>query len=158
MLVKIVTFRWNNSRFETLNIKKSGLYGLILVVVAGCSAPGELTGSNKNVLIQRVSERWRCLERNDYACAYQYLSPDYREVFSYEMYSSRYFSSLERVLTGVKVVAYDRNAAVASVEVGVMSWPLKNTSSASRVQRVIPTTEAEAWLWNEGVWWFHEDL
>ena len=158
MLVKIVTFQWNKKDFESSTLLKSVIFGLILGIMAGCSAPRELTESENNVLIQRVSERWRCLERNDYVCAYQYLSPSYREVFSYEMYRSRYFSNLERVLTGVKVVAYDRNAAVASVRVGVMSMPLKTTSSASRANVATPTVTSEAWLWGNGKWWYHEGL
>ena len=156
MLVKIVTFQWNKNGFESSTLLKSVIFWLILGIMAGCSAPGELTESENNVLIQRVSERWRCLERNDYACAYQYLSPSYREVFSYEMYRSRYFSNLERVLTGVKVVAYDRNAAVASVLVGVMSRSATDASSASRAISVTPSTLTEDWIWYRGEWWFHE--
>ena len=158
MLVKIVTFQWNKNGFESSTLLKSVIFWLILGIMAGCSAPRELTESENNVLIQRVSERWRCLERNDYACAYRYLSPSYREVFSYEMYRSRYFSNLERVLTGVKVVAYDRHAAVASVRVGVMSMPLKTTSSASGASRVSPVVISEAWFWGSGDWWYHEGL
>ena len=156
MLVKIVTFQWNKNGFESSTLLKSVIFWLILGIMAGCSAPRELTESENNVLIQRVSERWRCLERNDYACAYRYLSPSYREVFSYEMYRSRYFSNLERVLTGVKVVAYDRHAAVASVRVGVMSGPLKNAPSASRGIAVTPQSLDEAWLQSGGKWWYYE--
>jgi len=130
---------------------------LILLVMAACSAPRELSELEESVLIQRVSERWWCLERNDYACAYEYLSPAYRKVFTPQMYRNRYFVGLDRVLTGVKVVAYDRDAAVASVRVGVMSRPLKNTSSASRAVAVTPANLTEAWLWNGGKWWYHEN-
>ena len=118
----------------------------------------ELSESKESDLIQRVSGRWQCLERNDYACAYKFLSPAYRGVFTPEMYRNRHFSELERVLTGVKVVAYDRNAAVASVRVGVMSMPLKTTSSASRANVATPTVTSEAWLWGNGKWWYHEGL
>ena len=156
MLVKIVTFQWNKKDFESSTLLKSVIFGLILGIMAGCSAPGELTESENNVLIQRVSERWRCLERNDYVCAYQYLSPSYREVFSYEMYRSRYFSNLERVLTGVKVVAYDRNAAVASVMIGVMSSSSTDASSASRAFSVTPSTLSESWIQYRGEWWYHD--
>ena len=157
MLVKIVLFQGNKTAFETSNLWKSAFFGLIFMVMVACSAPGELSDNQKNHLIQRVSDRWRCLERNDYACAYEFLSPAHRKVFSYEMYRNRYFSQLDRVLTGVKVVAYDRDAAVASVRVGVMSRPLKNTSSASRAIAVTPATLTEAWLWNGGTWWYHEN-
>jgi len=153
-----VTFQWNKIEIETSLVVKSVIFWPILLVMASCSAPGELSESNKNVLIQRVSDRWRCLERNDYACAYQFLSPAYREVFSVESYLNGYGSQLERMLTGAKVVAYDRKAAVASVRVGVMSQSLKDTSSASRAIGVTPSTFDEAWLWNRGQWWYHESL
>jgi hypothetical protein len=55
------------------------------------------------------------------------------------------------------VVAYDSGAAVASVRVGVMSMPLKNTSSASRAIGITPTTLTEAWVWGNGRWWYAED-
>jgi hypothetical protein len=156
MLVKIVTFQWNKMNSETLLLLKSGVLSLILVVMAACSVPEKLSESKKAVLIQRVSDRWQCLERNDYACAYEFTSPAYRRVFSREMYVNRYFSQTERVLTGVKLVAYDRDAAVASVRVGVMSGPLKNTPSASRGIAVTPLSLDEAWLRSGGKWWYYE--
>jgi hypothetical protein len=156
MLVKIVTFQWNKINFESLFSVRVAILLSFSVVLAACSAPSELKESRKDELIQRVTERWRCLERNDYACAYEYLSPEYRAVFSYEMYRNRYFSNLERVLTGVKVVAYDRDAAVASVRVGVMSSSLKSTPSALRASMVTPATLDEAWLWEGSAWWYHD--
>ena len=141
---------------ETLLLLKSGVLSLILVVMAACSVPEKLSESKKAVLIQRVSDRWQCLERNDYACAYEFTSPAYRRVFSREMYVNRYFSQTERILTGVNLVAYDRDAAVASVRVGVMSGPLKNTPSASRGIAVTPLSLDEAWLQSDGKWWYYE--
>ena len=152
-----MTFLRNKSGPQPLNLMKALLLAAFFGILAACSAPRELNDSENNVLIQRVTERWRCLERNDYACAYEYLSPAYRDVFSYEMYHNRYFSALERRLTGVKVVAYDSVAAVASVRVGVMSRPLKGTSSASRAIGITPTTLTEAWLWGNGTWWYAEN-
>ena len=156
-MVKIVSFQWNKSVFETSILLKSVFFALISLVMVACSAPRELSESEESLLIQRVSERWWCLERNDYACAYEYLSPAYRKVFTPQMYRNRYFVGLDRVLTGVKVVAYDRDAAVASVRVGVMSRPLKNTSSASRAIAVTPSTLSEDWFWSGGKWWYHEN-
>ena len=157
MSVKIVMFQWNKAVFGTSILMRSGLFALISWVMVACTAPSELSDSAKSMLNQRVTDRWRCLEENNYACAYEFLSPAYREVFSYEMYRTRYLSQLDRRLTGVKVVAYDQSAAVASVRVGVMSRPLKDTSSASRAIAVTPMTMTEAWLWNGGSWWYHEN-
>ena len=143
---------------ETSNLWKSAVFLLISMILAACSIPGELSESKESDLIQRVSDRWQCLERNDYACAYEFLSPAYRRVFTPEMYRGRYFSELERVLTGVKVVAYDRNAAVASVMVGVMSSSSTDASSASQAFLVTPSTLDESWIWERGKWWYHESL
>ena len=156
MLVKIVTFQWNRTNSETLTLLKLAVLSLIFMILAACSTSKELSESKERQLIQRVSERWECLERNDYACAYKFLSPAYREVFTPEMYRSRYFSELERVLTGVKVVAYDRNAAVASVLIGVMSSSSTDASSASRAFSVTPSTLTEVWIQDSGEWWYHE--
>ena len=156
MLVKIVTFQWNRTNSETLTLWKLAVLSLIFMILAACSTSEKLSESKEKQLIQRVSDRWECLERNDYACAYKFLSPAYREVFTLEMYRSRYFSELERVLTGVKVVAYDRNAAVASVLVGVMSRSATDASSASRAITVTPSTLTEDWIWHRREWWFHE--
>ena len=156
MLVKIVTFQWNRTKSETSNLWKSAVFLLISMILAACSTSDELSESKESDLIQRVSGRWQCLERNDYACAYKFLSPAYRRVFTPEMYRNRYFSELDRVLTGVKVVAYDRNAAVASVLVGVMSRSATDASSASRAITVTPSTLTEDWIWHRREWWFHE--
>ena len=157
MLVKVVPFQGNKRFFGTSMTMRSAVFLLISVVLAACTAPKELSDSEINVINQRVTDRWRCLERNDYACAYEFLSPAYREVFSYEMYRNRYLSELERRLTGVKLVAYDRDAAVASVKVGVMSRSSRETLSASRRIAVTPSTFIEAWLWYGGDWWYHEN-
>ena len=153
-----MTFLRNKSGCEPLNLVKAPLLVVFFGIMVACSAPRELGESEESVLIQRVTDRWRCLERNDYACAYEFQSPAYREVFSYENYRNRYFSGLERRLTGVKVVAYDPDAAVASVKVGVMSRSFNEASSASQAIGITPTTLTEAWLWGSGKWWIAEDL
>lgn len=154
MLVKIGSFQGNNLRIDSSIWVRATLFGLFFGILAACAAPKTLVGSDKDALIQRVTERWRCLERNDYGCVYRYSSPTYRAVFTQGMYEKRYVSMLERRLTGVKVVAYDRDAAVASVEVGVMSRPSKFTSSASRALGSLPSTISESWIWLDGEWWF----
>ena len=154
MLVKIVSFRGNKRRLDPSFWIRATVFGSLFGILAACSAPRDLVGSEKDELIQRVTERWRCLERNDYGCAYQYSSPTYRAVFSQAMYEKRFVSMLERRLTGVKLVAYDSDAAVASVEVGVMSRPSKFTSSASRAIGSLPSAIGESWIWLDGEWWF----
>ena len=95
----------------TSYLVKATLYVLVLGIVVGCSAPRELNESAAAALLQRVTDRWRCLERNDVNCAYQYTSPGFRSVFSQKMYGFRDISTLKRRLTGARVVEYDAGAA-----------------------------------------------
>ena len=147
---------WNKKEFHTSKLMKAAIFSLLFGVIAGCSAPRELVGSEKDQLIQRVTGRWQCLVQNDYVCAYNYTTPAYRNVFSQDLYKIGKGSMLERRLTGAKVVNYDSDAAVASVEVGVMSRPFKYTSSASRKLGPRFTTNEERWMWDGGKWWYHE--
>ena len=147
---------WNKKEFHTSKLLKAGIFSLLFGVIAGCSAPRELVGSEKDQLIQRVTDRWQCLVQNDYVCAYNYTTPAYRDVFSQDLYKIGKGSMLERRLTGAKVVDYDPTAAVASVEVGVMSRSFKHTSSASRTIGPRFTTIRERWLWSGGKWWYYE--
>ena len=147
---------WNKKEFHTSKLLKAGIFSLLFGVIAGCSAPRELVGSEKDQLIQRVTDRWQCLVQNDYVCAYDYTTPAYRDVFSQDLYKIGKGNMLERRLTGAKVVNYDSGAAVASVEVGVMSRPFKYTSSASRTLGPRFTTISERWIWSGGTWWYYE--
>lgn len=133
-----------------------GLFALVFAVISGCTSSNTLTESKKTQLEQRVSDRWQCLAVNDYACAYEFLSPDYRAVFSLDMYLSRFSKDLERRLTGVKVVEYHPDSAVASVTVRVMSKPIKFTSAASRAIGALPASIDESWIWKDGGWWVIE--
>jgi hypothetical protein len=124
---------------------------LVPLVILGCSAPQTLSISEENALLARVKARRECLAARDWQCAYQYLSPAYRQVFSESMVAGRYTQYPNTVLTGMKVGAYDRDAAVASVEVGVMSRSSEVTISAA-----LPVFEVvtESWLWSRAGWWF----
>lgn len=124
---------------------------LIALLVQGCSAPKQLSDADKSALLERVEARRECLATRDWSCAYQYLSPAYRRVFTADMVAGRYTQYPNTVLTGMKLSAYDRNAAVASVEVGVMSRSSVVTISADPL---VVQTATESWLWSQGDWWF----
>jgi len=51
----------------------------------------------------------------------------------------------------MKLGAYDRDAAVASVEVGVMSRSSVVTISADPL---VSETLTESWIWSQEGWWF----
>ena len=154
-----------NSRMVTKNnmlndfsynshLLKKALLGLLLVLLAGCINTGELTETQRFELDQRVRERWQALEQRDFKKAWEYSSPNYRAIFSKQLYAKKFSYAVEWELTGVEIVNYDSVAAVASVVVRVMSKPTKQTSSASLAIGAIPTTRSERWIFSEGQWWF----
>lgn len=139
---------------------KSRLFTAALLVLAclGISACGqmqtkqELTEADIAALEQRVRERWQTLIDKDFAAAWEYASPNYRAVVPKNMFRHNFSYTLDWQLTGIEVVAYDADAAVASVAVRVMSRPVKQTSISAQFG-ALPSTIREKWVSIDGEWW-----
>jgi hypothetical protein len=141
-----------------LNTDKAGLRGAVLLFIAialgGCASQDRLGVTEKAALIARVEARWAALEAQDYDLAYQFMSPAYRAAFTAEMYTSQFSYMVERELTSVEILNYDAAAAVASVAVGVMSRPVKQTSAASAAIGAVPVKSVEKWILRNKTWWY----
>jgi len=131
---------------------------MAIVIFAGlltaCAPSNELSPESENALRERVIERWQFMIAGDYEAAWEYSTPNYRSVFSKQLFVKQFSNTLDRELTGVEVLAYDGAAAVASVAVRVMSKPTKQTSSASAALGALPVTIKEQWILIDGVWWY----
>jgi hypothetical protein len=138
------------------SLRPSGALGLLTIVllVTGCASPGRLSDEQSAQLIERVEARWAALEANDYDLAYTFMSPAYRDVFSAEMYRNQFSYMVARELTSVEILNYDAPAAVASVAVGVMSRPVKQTSAASAAIGAVPVVSVEQWIFRNKNWWY----
>jgi len=152
--------KFKQNFFENRGIKAVGwpfyrvrrqLVWLFLVLLQACGAPQMLTNTEETALLERVKARRACVSARDWQCMYQFLSPAYRRVFSEDMVAGRYAEYPSTVLTGVKLGAYDRDAAVASVEVGVMS---RSSVVASSANLPVFETVVEPWIWKKGNWWY----
>jgi len=143
----------NNLRFAAVCGARSLVFALV-VLGAGCASPGRLSEDLQTALVERVEARWAALEKRDYARAYDFLSPAYRDVFTAEMYQSQFSYMVDRELTSVEILHYDAAAAVASVAVGVMSRPVKQTSVASASIGAVPVISVEQWILRNKNWWF----
>jgi hypothetical protein len=134
---------------------------LLFLLSSGCAkqeeaavteVPTNLTPELEQALIKRVEGKWRAMEAWDYAAAYEYTTPNYREVFSKSMFLNKFGYDIRWVLTDVDVLHYDADAAVASVAVRVMSESTKQTTLASNIGAV-PVTVNEKWFFINGEWW-----
>ena len=129
---------------------------LSLALLSGCSrGPTEVTLSveQEAALIERVSERWYAMENKDFGRVYEYMTPNYRSIFSKRMFLNNFGYDVNWELTEVEVVNYDARVAVASVVVRVMSEPTKPTSEASRTIGALPAIVREKWIRIDGEWW-----
>ena len=149
--------------------RQTGLIWLILsllVLISACSqeqadpelTPAGLTLEDEQALLERVNQRWEAMVRKDFAATYEFTTPVYRSFFSKSMYLKKFSYAVDWELTGVEVVQYDADAAVASVAVGVMSKPTKQTSQASIALGALPATIREKWLKVDGKWWHSAKL
>ena len=125
-----------------------------LLLLSGCASQQKLSDEQRSQLRGRVEARWAALEAQDYDLAYTFMSPAYRDVFSAEMYGIQFSYMVERELTSVEILNYDAPAAVASVAVGVMSRPVKQTSAASAAIGAVPVVSVEQWIFRNKSWWY----
>ncbi len=126
---------------------------LLLAACGGPEVPDFLTEEQESALIQRVTQKWQAMEARDYAAVYDYTTPNYRRVFSKDMFLNKFGYSVDWELTEAEVLNYDGSAAVASVAVRVMSSPSKPTSEASRILGALPSVHRENWILIDGKWW-----
>ncbi len=132
------------------------LMACVLTLGSGCAtAPGKpetLSPAQVAALEDRVRGRWQAIIDRDFEAAYEFASPNYRAVFSKSMFIRNFSYSLDWQLTAVEVLAYDAEAAVASVAVRVMSKPIKQTSVSAQFG-FMPSTVRERWVSINGEWW-----
>lgn len=126
--------------------------------LGGCAGSQTLSQQDVEQLLARATARWQLLEQRDWASAYDYMSPAYRQVFTRGMYERRFSYMVEWELTSVELVNYDARAAVASVAVRVMSRPVKQTSAASKAIGAVPSRFVEQWILQDGEWWYSANL
>ena len=129
------------------------------LMVVGCTPGEESTGAEPDFekLEQRVRDRWATLSAKDFGKAWEYSTPNYRRNFPKELFMRNFSYTVDWELTGVEVVNYDADAAVASVAARVMSKPAKQTTSASTFG-AIPITFRESWIFREGEWWHSANI
>ena len=133
------------------------LIGLLLVLLGlsgGCASGPQWDDAQRAILEQRVRERYQALVARDYKKAWEYTTPSYRAIFSKQLYAKKFSYAVDLELTGVEVVNYDSDAAVASVVVRVMSKPTKQTSTASMLIGATPRSLGEKWVFSQDQWWF----
>jgi len=133
---------------------RAALLAALLLMLSACASGPRWTETQQAALEERVRQRWATLEERDFAATWEFNSPAYKAVFPRELYVLRFSYAIEWELTEIKLLNYDRHAAVASVVARVMSKPTKQTSAASMAVGTTISTVSERWIYADGEWWF----
>ncbi len=131
----------------------------VLVSACGDSGSGkrELTEADIAQLEERVRARWQTLEAKDFGATWEYSTPTYRALFPKRLFVNKFSYAVDWQLTGVEVVNYDADAAVASVAVRVMSKSTKQTAVSAKFG-ALPSTIRENWVLTDGEWWHSANI
>ena len=127
---------------------------LSLLILLGCAGQAVLTQELQDKLVERIERRWEFYGAKDYIGAWDFSTPEYRKIFPRESYYKNFHGLLELELTGVRLLAYDARAAVASVAVRVMISPRPGAPAASLALGKSPTTIDETWKLVDGNWYY----
>ena len=127
---------------------------LSLLILLGCAGPSVLTQELQDNLVERIERRWEFYAVRDYSGAWDFSTPEYKRIFPRESYYKNFHGLLDLELTGVRLLAYDASAAVASVAVRVMISPRPGAPAASLALGKTPTTIDERWKLVGGNWYY----
>ena len=129
-------------------------YVLSLLVLLGCAGQAVLTQELQDNLVEWIERRWKFYSVGDYSGTWDFSTPEYRRIFPRESYYKNFHGLLDLELTGVRLLAYDASAAVASVAVRVMILPRPGAPAASLALGKTPTTIDERWKLVGGKWYY----
>jgi hypothetical protein len=127
---------------------------LLAVVAAGCATPasrvaGAAAPDVHAILKERAEARWSGLINGDFAKAYAFETPAYREVNPLRLYVSRFGSQLRWDAAEVTGVQPDETGETALVTVLVSYTSMNSVGGVLNGQRPVE----EHWIKTGGEWW-----
>lgn len=126
---------------------------LLATLLGACADPDTLSEQQAGALEQRVRDRWQTIIARDFDRTWEFETPNYRSVFSKQLYAKKFSYGVEWELTEVEITHYDGRAAVASVAARVMTKSTKHTNTASQALGARPIIVREKWMLIDGEWW-----
>jgi hypothetical protein len=106
-------------------------------------------GQQELELASRAEGRWKSLVEGDYAAAYGYTLPSYRQIHTLEQYATRFGKAVRWRVAKVQGIRYD-SPTIAHLSIDLeadvaLPW-------GGQTERVV-TRLYETWLNREGEWW-----
>lgn len=120
------------------------------LAVAGCAGLGARKADDpKQVLAQRAQARWQALIEGDFAKAYGFETPAYRQATPLRLYTSRFGSQLRWDKAEVMEVLPDPDGETAVVRVMIFYTAMDALGGVINGQRPVD----ESWVRTGGDWW-----
>ena len=154
---------------ESLITVRASLRGLALLaalaVLPGCQSGGTrpdgaasaslaAPATSEELVTARANERWQLLIAEEFAKAYDYLSPGYRDVVEFEEYEKQMQSRQIR-WTEAQVTDVECGSGKCNVRIQMDYVVRVPTFGVGEVP--VTTTLTETWLASDGGWYFLPD-
>jgi len=102
------------------------------------------------LLADRVEARWKAMVERDFASAYGYTLPSYRQANTLEQFAKGYGRAVAWRMAQVRGIRYD-DPEIARVKIALETEQATPWSGGQLEKRV--TGIDETWLNRDGVWW-----
>jgi hypothetical protein len=122
-------------------------------LLSACAGPGTAPSAEERVA-ERAMERWRLMIAEDFAAAYEYLSPAQRTVATAMDYQRRFLVTNVRWTDAQLLdVECEAEACAARIRLDItVIKPLPQVPSFDNSQTI-----SEQWISAEGEWWYVPD-
>lgn len=127
---------------------------LSILISAGCAAPASRVAGAESrdlraVLTERAEARWAALIQADFARAYEFESPAYRDVHTLRMFVSQFGGAVGWTAAKVLGITADASGEAASVKVLISYQAMDAGGGVMDGQRPVD----ERWVRTGGEWW-----
>ena len=123
-----------------------------LLLSACASLPGADSGTPEEQVAKRAEQRWAALIKRDFAAAYAYNQPAYRQAISQETYQKGFGSAGQWKSAQVNRVTCEPERCTANVRLTVIN-------KIPKFARAIPEITSnidEVWIRDQGQWWHYD--
>ena len=132
------------------------LYRIILPIVLSVFSFNvsfaALDKENKDRLELLVNERWNKIIDYDFGSAYDYETPNYKAVFTKDLYAAQFSHGVAWELKKIEAIKYDVASKIATVSVLVETRP-RNSKGLDATVKTASVEIREKWLHIKGRWW-----
>ncbi len=122
------------------------------LALAACASNSAKTP--EQIVVERAEARWQHLIKQDFAGAYAYLTPAYRDVVPQEQYRRRFGSAGAWTNAIVHEVSCEPEACTVKMRI---TTQVRVPLFATRISEVT-TYMDERWVREDGQWWLYQSL